>query len=203
MKFTILFSMALMLCSIKNYADQISAVKNIHDSNHYNYLAINNSPINQLLLVHDLTITTVDSSPTAELPAQILGQYQSQLLSIEAGVIQLSQESNWSRYYFQGALTLHQYDKFNLSLMANIEQINNFQSLYFVNNHYQTPYVENLTIPNETELNYSYGVVGSYSVNATWQVSGGIMHGQAIDTLNSITWYGNKNIALIGTTYSF
>jgi hypothetical protein len=198
MKLTTIFSIALILCSIKSYADDISSVKNTYDSKMYNYPAMNQSP-----LVHYLNAVAIGSSPTFEIPTQLLGKYQSQLLSIEAGIIKSSQESNWSKYYFQGALTLHQHEKFNVSLMANIEQLNGFYSLYLLNNKYQKPYRENLIIGNEKKSNYSYAVVGSYSVNATWQVSGGIIHRQAVDTLNSTAWYNNKNIALIGTTYSF
>ena len=87
--------------------------------------------------------------------------------------------------------------------MANIEQLNNFHSLYLLNNENQTPYVENLTMSNNTELNYSYGLVGSYSVNATWQFSGGIIHAQALNDPNYNAWYSKKSMALIGTKYSF
>ncbi|MBL4764991.1 MAG: hypothetical protein JKX67_06895 [Colwellia sp.] len=212
MKLTTIFSIALMLCSIKSYADESYAVKSIHDSEPSylatdslatNSLAINSSSIHQLLFLNDLIISSLDSSLTVKLPIQISGKFHSQLLSIEAGVMQSDQESNWSKYYFQGNLTLHQYNKFNLSLMANIEQLNNVYSLNFVNNSYQTPYVENLAMSDETELNYSYGLMGSYSVNSTWQFSGGIIHAQTFNELNSNSWYNNKNMALIGTTYSF
>lgn len=203
MKLTTIFSTALMLCSMTNYADENNAKNIIHSSDPYHYLATNSSPINQLIFVHDLIITSIDSSPTVELPAQMSGTFHSQFISIEVGLMQSDQLSNWSKYYFQGALTLHQYDKFNLSLMANIEQLNNFHSLYLVNNKYQVSLAENLTGNNETELNYSYGLIGSYSVNSTWQFSGGIIHAQALNEPNSNAWYSNSSMALIGTTYSF
>ncbi|MBL4822190.1 MAG: hypothetical protein JKX90_01520 [Colwellia sp.] len=207
MKLTTILSIALILCSIKSYADESYAVDSIHNSEPYylviDSLALNSSSINQLLFLNDLIISSMDPSPTVKLPVQISGKIHSPLLSIEAGVMQSGEVSNWSKYYFQGALTLHQYNKFNLSLMANIEQLNNVYSLNFVNNSYQTPYVENLAKSDETELNYSYGLMGSYSVNSTWQFSGGIIHAQTFNELNSSTRYSNKNMALIGTTYSF
>lgn len=203
MKLTMIFGMALILCSIKGHADESYAVNTYQYNDPYNYLVINSSPINQLLSVHELIIASNDGQQIVEVPAQITGKFHSQLLSIEAGIMQSGQESNWSKYYFQGALTIHQYDKFNLSLMANIEQLNNVHSLYVLSNKNQTPYVESLTMSNETELNYSYGLVGRYSVNSTWQFSGGIIHAQAINESNSNVWYGNTNMALIGTTYSF
>lgn len=186
-----------------NYAGESSANNNPHNSDPYHYLATTSSPINQLIFVHDLIITSTDSSPTIEQPTQMSGTFHSQFISIEVGLMQSDQQSNWSKYYFQGALTLHQYNKFNLSLMANIEQLNNFHSLYLVNDKNQVSLAENLTGKHETELNYSYGLIGKYSVNSTWQFSGGIIHAQALNESNSNTWYNNSSMALIGTTYSF
>lgn len=203
MKFKISLSIALILCSITSRANKHKTVNNFIDSKPYNYLAINNSPINQLLFVHDLTITSIDSTSINELPTQISGEFHTQLLSIEAGVIQSDNVSNWSKYYFQGAVILHQYEKFNLSLMANIEQLNNVHALYLFNNEEQTPYGENLPVNNETKLNYSWGLVGSYSINSTWQFSGGVIRAEAFREQNSNTWYSDTNMALIGTTYSF
>lgn len=203
MKLTIIISIALTLCSIQSYADENYVVNNIHSSESFSYLTTNSSSINQLLIIHDLTINSIDSLPSIELPNHISGKFKNELLSLEAGVVQFSEVSNWSKYYFQGAVTLHQYNKFNLSLMANIEQLNNFHALNFVNNNYQTSYVESLSMSNETELNYSYGLVGRYSINSTWQFSGGFIHAQAFNEPNSNAWYSNKSMALIGTTYSF
>lgn len=203
MKLTTIFSLVLTLCSMTIYADENDAKNNIYSSIPYHYLATNSSPINQLIFVHDLIKTSIDSSPIVEFPTQISGTFNSPFISIEAGLIQSDQLSNWSKYYFQGALTLHKYDKFNLSLMANIEQLNNFNSLYLANNKNHISLAENLTGNNETELNYSYGLIGSYSVNPTWQFSGGIIHTQALDEPNSNIWYVNSSMALIGTTYSF
>ena len=186
-----------------NYANENNVKNNIHSSVPYHYFTTNSSSTNQLIFVHELIITSIDSSSTIEIPAQISGSFNSQYISVEIGLIQSEQQSNWSKYYFEGALTLHRYNKFNLSLMANIEQRNNFYTLYFVNNKNHISVAENLTGNNETELNYSYGLIGSYSVNPTWQFSGGIIHTQALDEPNSNTWSINSNMALIGTSYSF
>lgn len=203
MKLTILCSIALILCSIKSYADDNYVVNNIHYNKPYHYQTMDSSSINQLLIINYLTLSSIDSLPSIKLPNQISGKFKNELLSVEAGIVQSSEVSNQSKYYFQGALTLHQYNKFNLALLANIEQNNNFHAQYLLNNRYQAPYVKNLTISDEMELNYSYGLVGSYSINPTWQLSGGIIHAQAFNEPNSTTWYSNKSMALIGTTYSF
>lgn len=206
--FATIFSAALTLCSMTCCADESNAKNHIQsrEPSQYlatKYLATNSPAINQLIFVNDLIITSIDSSPTIEPPSKMSGKYHSQYISIEVGVIQSDQLSNWSKYYFQSALTLRQYDKFNLSLMANIEQLNNFHSLYLLNKKYHVSLAENFAENNETELNYSYGLIGSYSVNSTWQFSGGIIHAQALNEPNSNTWYSNSNMALIGTTYSF
>ena len=201
MKITTMFFLVLTLCSMTIYAAENDAKSNIYSSVPYHCLATNCSPNSQSIFVHNLIETSIDSSLVIEHPTQISGVFNNTFISIEAGLIQSNQPSNWSKYYFQGELTLHKHDKFNLLLMANIEQQRTPHSLYVVNNH--TSLAKNLTDKNETELNYSYGLIGSFSINSTWQFSGGIIHTQALDEPNSDTWRINSNMALIGTTYSF
>lgn len=190
MKFIALCSITLLLCSIRSYADDSNLVNNIERGSNYNDLIIISSSINSLSF-----------SPINEVPTKISGNYSNQLLSIEAGVVQSTPLTNWHKYYFQGALTLHQHESFNLSLMANIEQQDNFYSPYLSNDKEQAPYETQYSLSPETEL--SYGLVGSYTINSTWQFSGGIIHAQPLNEQNSSIWYSNKNMALIGATYSF
>jgi len=83
-------------------------------------------------------------------------------------------------------------------LMANIEQLNNF------NYHNNKPiFLDSSITINETELNYSYGIITSYSVSPAWQFSGGIIHAKPLNDSTQSAWYGDANMALIGTTYSF
>lgn len=187
----------LITYSIKSVADEGSTKQAEYNRSHSN-IVINSSPVSQLLLTQDLTAASLDSSQALEHTAKIKGEFTTRLLSIEAGVLQSKQEANWSKYYFQGAVTLHQHDEFNVSLMANIEQINSF-------NHHndKTPFVDSLITINETELNYSYGIITSYSVNPAWQFSGGIIHAESLNESAQGTWYGDANMALIGTSYSF
>lgn len=161
-------------------------------------LVTNSSPVSQLILTQDLNTLPTDTFKNYEAPKKIVGEFNTRLLSVEAGVIESKQESNWSKYYFQGALVLHQHDEFNVSLMANIEQINSF---YHHNELSLT--LDNSIIINETEVNYSYGIVGSYSISPSWKFSGGVIHAQPLNEQKQNTWYGDANMALIGTTYSF
>jgi len=181
---------------MKSYADEESTSQRAYQ-NHHSDIVTNNSPVSQFLLSQDL-ITTIDNSQALELTEKIKGEFKTRLLSLEAGMLQSKQESSWNKYYFQGAVTLHQQNELNVSLMANIEQINNF------NHHNDQALILNSSlIINETELSYSYGIITSYSVSPAWQFSGGIIHAQPLNESTQSTWYGDANMALIGTTYSF
>jgi hypothetical protein len=195
--FTFCIVLLLITSSIKSYADE-GYTTHTEQKNTHSDLVNNSSPVSQLLLTQDLTTATLDNNQVLELTPKIKGEFTTRLLSIEAGMLQSKKESNWNKYYFQGAVTLHQYNQFNVSLMANIEQINNF-------NHHndQIPFADSSIIINQTELNYSYGIITSYSVNPAWKFSGGIIHAESLNESPQNTWYGDANVALIGTTYSF
>ena len=161
-------------------------------------LIINNSPTNQMLYIDDLTAESFNVLQPLETTPSIEGKYNNKLLSIKAGVLQSKQESSASKYYFQGTLTLHQHKEFNVSIMANLEQLNNVN--YLSN---QALFVDNALIMNETEVNYSYGIITSYTINQSWQFSGGIIHAEPLYAPTLNTWNNDENMALIGTTYSF
>jgi len=130
--------------------------------------------------------------------AQIQGKYTTGRMSLETGLMQSQQTSNWSKYYFSGAITLHKNNDFNLSLTASIEQLKSIDL-----RSYQTPILASLRINNDAKLNYSYGLVGRYSVNSTWSFSGGITHSPTINDSDNAVLYSNTHMALVGTTYSF
>lgn len=181
---------------MKSYADESQAIQTEHKNQHSD-IVTKSSPVSLLLITQDL-VAVIDSSQPLEVTTEIKGEFTTRLLSMEAGILQSKQASGWNKYYFQGAVTLHQQNEFNVSLMANIEQINNF-------NHHndQTPILDNSITLNETELNYSFGIITSYSVSPTWHFSGGIIHAESLNETTKNTWYGDTNMALIGTTYSF
>lgn len=196
MKFLCAYFIVLLLItySIKGYADK-SSIEDSDPIKSYSDLIINSSAVSQLLVTQDLTDTLLDSTQALELTPTIKGEVSSQLLSIEAGIIQTQNQSNWSKYYFQGAVTLHQHEELNVSLMANIEQIKHY-------NHH-THLLKSPIGLNETELSYSYGIITSYSISPSWQLSGGIIHAESLKGSTQTTWYGDANMALIGTSYSF
>jgi len=199
MKLSITFSITLLIIthSINCYADESNTEQTDHKSAHSD-LITNSSPVSQLLFIQDISSESFNTLQPLEVTANIKGEFNTRLLSIEAGMLQSKKESSWSKYYFQGAVTLHQHAEFNVSLMANIEQLNNFN---YHNN--QTPFLGSSMTDNESELNYSYGIITSYSINRSWQFSGGIIHAEPLNESTLNTWYGDANMALIGTTYSF
>lgn len=199
MRLPITFSIAVLIItySITSFADE-NYTEQVEHKSTYDSLITNSSPVNQRLFIQDFTYESLNSVKPLEVTPKIKGEFTTRLLSIEAGMLQSKKESSWSKYYFQGAVTLHQHDKFNVSLMANIEQLNNFN---YHNN--QTHFLDNLMTINETELNYRYGIITSYSINSAWQFSGGIVHAAPLNESTQNVWYGDANMALIGTTYSF
>lgn len=193
---TIFIALLIISYSIQSYAVDSDNAKAKNTNSHSN-LMTNSSAVSQRLLVQDIATASIDNTQPLALPSQLKGEFNTRLLSIEAGVLESKQNSNWNKYYFQGAVTLHQNNDLNVSLMANIEQINNF------NHNAKAPFIDSVITINDTEFNYSYGIVTSYSVTPAWQFSGGIIHAAPVNEAIENTWYGDANIALIGTTYSF
>ncbi len=199
MRFTIAFSIALffIVCAINTQANETDFTQ-IEINNSQTDIVINSSPVSQLILSQEAIFTPLDSSQSIASTSMIKGEFSTRLLSLEAGVLSPKLEANWSKFYFKGALTLHQHADFNVSLMANIEQINS----YNYHNEQAPSFTDSLSI-SETELNYSYGIITSYTINSGWQFSGGIIHAAPVNDANQTTWYGDEKMALIGTTYSF
>lgn len=199
MKLSITYSITLwvIIYSINGYANDIS----FEQKNHVIYssnLITNNTSVSQFLFVQDLTSSSFSTQKPLEFTPNIKGEFNTRFVSIEAGMLQSKKEASKSKYYLQGAVLLHQHDEFNVSLMANIEQLNN---LNYLNN--QTVFFENSLNTTKSALNYSYGIISSYSINHSWQLSGGIIHAEPLNESTLSTWKGDANMALIGTTYTF
>lgn len=199
MKISAFFTGLLLLYSLANisYAEEASDLQQ-SKTPVSNAFIINNYQLNQLLTLNELTKTSYHHLFTVEPQLTLQGTYTTGIVSIETGVMQSEYASSWSKYYFSGAVTLHQNDTLNVSLTASIEQLNNTNLSY-----YQTPLLESINNIHKTELNYSYGLIGSYTVNSTWNFSGGIIHLPIKNDAKSTIIYSNNHIALVGTTYSF
>ena len=199
MRLLMTFSIVLLLIiysatSIANESKAIQATYN----NAYPNLVINNASLNQELLGNELITAPFDSTQTFALTSQLKGEFKTPLLWLKAGMVESKQTASWNKYYLQGSVILHQHNDLNVSLMANIEQTNSFY-------HYNRQALQ-LKSPIEmsnTETNYSYGIVGRYDINSAWQFSGGIIHAAPLNESIQNIWYGDTNMALLGTSYSF
>ena len=198
------FTVLIVFCSIANtsYAYEENELHSANTSITIPSI-IENNHLYQLLAFNDLThslnntIFTFEQNIFESKP-QIQGKFSAGRVSIETGLMQSQQASNWSKYYFNGAIILHQKNAFNLSLTASIEQLKNINL-----NYYQTPVLESVNNSHNVDLNYSYGLIGSYSINSTWHFSGGIIHSSIINDMDNDILYNNTHMALVGTTYSF
>ncbi|MCW8833224.1 MAG: hypothetical protein OQK09_03510 [Colwellia sp.] len=183
----------LYLLSSIGYADELNKSNSATSVFH----------INQELTLKKPTLTANNDNAAFDAivlnsKPQIQGKFSTSLVSIETGLMQSPQTSSWRKYYLNGAITLHNNNAFNLSLTANIEQFKDIDLHY-----YQMPALENMNTVSDSELNYSYGLIGSYTINSTWHFSGGIIHSPSINNFNSAIIHNNTNMALVGTTYTF
>ncbi len=197
MKHLAFFTGFIVLCLLANtsYADENNDITHAKTPVTSAFIMMNNH-LNQQFSFHDATQSINDSVFAKK--TQIQGKYTTGIMSIETGLIQAQSAENGRQYYFTGAISLHQNNIFNLSLTASIEQFKNMDLSY-----YQAPMLDNAHNDIDTELNYSYGLIGSYSVNSTWHFSGGFIHSAIINDTNNVIWYRNEQMALVGTTYSF
>ena len=101
--------------------------------------------------------------------------------------------SNNSIFYLQSALVVLDSDYFNLSVAARLDE----QQVNYLN--------VNGSLFNKPIYTSTLGIIGTYSLNKNWLVSGGVtttavnekfIHGQIADQ-------NQYNQAIIGTTYSF
>ncbi|MGL1958797.1 MAG: hypothetical protein OCD00_15955 [Colwellia sp.] len=154
--------------------------------------------INHALKVQTLPVLSLDNDIKANALSTIKTQYQYSIIQLETGW--LSQDNNpqiGQAFYLQGALVIHQSSHFNFSVMANIEHQNEQYLSLYQNNLY------NITETNQAIFNTNYGLVGSYLLTPSWQLTGGVIYSTVYGNLGKGIWNKNDNMALIGTTYSF
>ncbi len=99
-------------------------------------------------------------------------------------------------FYFQSQLTIHKSENLNIAMTANFTQKNSSHIGLPSNNASQNFHLI------EDKKNNHYGLMGSYLVTPSWQVSGGFLYSIS-PTENAYHTDTEDNIALIGTTYSF
>jgi|GEM_PF-2040314 len=164
---------------------------------HHSFLLTNNYNAMRVITFDSLSNTYSETFLPKHITS-LQGGFTKGIISIKTGKITSENLTDWSKYYLNSAITIHQSAVFNLSITASVEQFKNSN----LSSQLQ-PLTNGSQQFNETELNYSYGIMGSYSVNPTWYFSGGIVHSSPINEANNTSWNTNSSMALIGTTYSF
>jgi len=135
------------------------------------------------------------SYPVLSLEYQV--EQNSQINETAAIDIKLQQQLFEDNFTFSNHFILHNSEKFNLSVTANISQITAFeQQLTSENKLMPTIYLP------VNEASHQYGLIGSYSLSSKWQVSGGLIYSKP-SVIISNEQSNTDNVALIGTSYSF
>jgi len=136
--------------------------------------------------------------------------YQNGRFRAETGV--LNNESSGAKFFLKGAYIVAKTPHFSLELTAKIEALDhnlvehyygesyngisdtNFNTLYQINN-----------FKGESSENTSLSLTGSYSFGNNWSITGSVITttlGQELTEIPVIQGI-SRNMALIGTTYSF
>lgn len=162
-----------------------------------------------------------DSNTGGRLPLTgINAAYQNGRFSAETGI--LNHESNGSKFFIRGAYIVAKTPHFSLELTAKIEALDDklVEHYYGVdsygvdnygqknvnigNSHFNSQYPSN-PFQGESSENTSLGLTGRYSFSNNWTVTGSVTTttlGEEI-TASPLINGVSRNMALIGTTYSF
>ena len=130
--------------------------------------------------------------------------YSNGRFSAETGVISSSNNLLSSgKVYLQGAYSLYDTHRFNLSLTAKVEALdeNNVQS-YFGSDVLSN----NVSVFEELHAtNTTLGIVSTYSINKRWKVLGMLSSTTLDDKIENSPLIEDNNLhmALIGTSYAF
>ncbi len=149
--------------------------------------------------VRNLSLTPVAATQTsqasfAKLAIDTSYTSNADIQQLLVAPLEISNES----FHFSGQLTIHKTDNFNIAMTANHNPELNNQSTSL------SQHLNHKQLSIEQQNTSHYGLVGSYLLTPSWQVSGGIVHSVPTTELNRAYQGENTNsIALIGTSYSF
>ncbi len=132
--------------------------------------------------------------------AGINASYQIGRFSAETGFLNdVSNESDGGKFYLRGSFIVLAGNKFNLSITAKVEALDDD----LVNYYYGVKGVETYIVDSST--NTSLGLIGTYSLSPNWKIIGAVSSTALGDEIaeSPLMEEDNYNMALIGTTYSF
>jgi len=107
-------------------------------------------------------------------------------------------------FFIQGSYAVLQQEKFTLLLTAKVESLNEYSIYQFYSNDFVSHDIS-ATKVNGSKSYARFGILGQYSINNNWYLTGGITSTTLEDSPNNQVVYSmpKEQVALFGTTYTF
>jgi hypothetical protein len=107
-------------------------------------------------------------------------------------------------FFIQGSYRVLQEENFTLLVTAKIESLNE----HFIYQFYSNDFVSRETVATNATGSKSYarfGILGQYSINSNWYLTGGLTSTAHEESSNSLPVYNmqKEQVAVFGTTYTF
>jgi hypothetical protein len=131
--------------------------------------------------------------------------FDSNSFSTESGFLNQADAQEDERVYFiKGSYKLLQQENFSLFVTAKIESLNSHSIYQFYSNDFVSRETSAINI-NGAKSYARLEILGEYSINNNWSLTGGLTSTALESTSNSQPAYNLKNeqVALFGTIYTF
>ncbi|AOW77699.1 hypothetical protein A3Q34_13080 [Colwellia sp. PAMC 20917] len=111
---------------------------------------------------------------------------------------------NEQTFFIQGSYRVLQQENFALLVTAKIESLSDHSIYQFYSNDFVSSEVSSRDI-NGAKSYARFGILGQYSINNNWYVSGGLTSTAHEDSTNNLPIYTiqKEQVAIFGTTYTF
>jgi hypothetical protein len=131
--------------------------------------------------------------------------FDSKAFSTESGFSNKTDAQEAERVYFiKGSYKILQQENFSLFVTAKIESLNSHSIYQFYSNDFVSRETSAINI-NGSKSYARLEIIGQYSINNNWFLTGGLTSTALESTSNSQPEYNLKKeqVALFGTTYTF
>lgn len=107
-------------------------------------------------------------------------------------------------FFIQGSYAVVQQEKFSLLLTAKVESLNEHSIYQFYSNDFVS-HDTSATKVNGSKSYARFGILGQYSINNNWSLTGGLTSTALENSPNNQVVYSmpKEQVALFGTTYTF
>lgn len=111
---------------------------------------------------------------------------------------------NQQTFFIQGSYKVLQQEKFSLVVTAKIESLNDHSIYQFYSNDFVSTQVITSKVIG-TKSYARFGILGQYSINEQWSLTGGLTSTALENSANSeqASSLKQEQVALFGTTYTF